>query len=610
MTTKPFTIKQLIIGMIMLMVVMALTLASFVFIQQQTSSARESLTRDLETYSKIVADAVAPSLIFDNPRDAQNLLQAFHNKKALDAVWVLNSVGQVVASFEHDATLAKEPPVAASQAKIIDHPKSVRVVQPIVQKGRQVGTVVLQANLLAIDVLFWRSVTTAILVVVGLSLLLWMLATKFQSVISAPILQLADTARAIATDKDFSVRVHGRPTGELGDLFDGFNTMLEQLHLYEQDRNRAERQLADSQRQYQLVTDNIPVLLAYVDAELRHRFTNRGYRDWFRRDDHNMNEALIQTVMDEETFHAFRPHLTQALNGEKTEFEVRIPFRQGSFRWVRVTYVPDFNAQNQVQGIYVLIVDIETRKQAQEQAAKAHGELIELTKHLEMIQEEERRDIARELHDEFGQLLTAFKFDLSWIQRRLNSQVFGQTDQEVLLKIPVMIKHVDTLIQTIRRIATSLRPTILDDLGLIPSLEWLCNDYRTRTGCSVSFTSSPKIEQLSFDQKQAVTLFRAAQELFTNVIRHAEASHVSLEVEKVEAQVRLIFQDNGKGFSELSLQHTLSFGLRGLRERVSQVNGECFIKSEVGKGTSVTVQIPVLNPKKQLLAEETHSLAP
>lgn len=228
------------------------------------------------------------------------------------------------------------------------------------------------------------------------------------------------------------------------------------------------------------------------------------------------------------------------------------------------------------------------KERAEEQLRETNEQLRALSAHLQSIREEERKRIAREIHDELGQTMTALRLDLAWLQGKLSSTHFLEV-HELLEQVVQMSTLVDSSIQTVRRIATELRPRILDDLGLIPALEWQTEEFETRTGIQCTFSSS--VEEIHLDQERNTAVFRILQESLTNVMRHADASHVDVQLTLEEHRLILEIVDNGKGLQDESptLQ---SMGLIGMRERALLLNGVLRVQRRPEGGTLVRVEIP------------------
>lgn len=226
------------------------------------------------------------------------------------------------------------------------------------------------------------------------------------------------------------------------------------------------------------------------------------------------------------------------------------------------------------------------RKHAEERLRDSHEQLRALSVYLQYVREEERTRIAREVHDELGQQLTKFKMDLAWLGGRLPRAL-----RPLLDKIHDMSAHVDSTIQSVRRIATELRPGILDDLGLVAALEWQANEFQTRTGIECHVTSNLHDTLLDGDLNTA--FFRIFQETLTNIMRHANASRVDVSAMKGEGYLVLTVRDNGRGIQPGEITDRRSIGLLGMEERAGLLGGEFKIAGEPGRGTTVTVRIPL-----------------
>ena len=226
------------------------------------------------------------------------------------------------------------------------------------------------------------------------------------------------------------------------------------------------------------------------------------------------------------------------------------------------------------------------RKKAEDRLRKSHSQLRALSIYLQYIREEERSRISRQVHDELGQALTGLKMDLYWMASRLPKDL-----RPVLDKTKSMASHIDTTIQTVRRIATELRPGILDDLGLVPAIEWQAQEFQKRTSIKCKVTSQLPEEMLDDDLNTA--FFRIFQETLTNVIRHAQAKRVEVMLQQVDNLLCMEVRDNGRGITEAEINNTHSIGLLGMRERASLLGGEVTFEGQPGKGTSVRVTIPL-----------------
>jgi signal transduction histidine kinase len=214
----------------------------------------------------------------------------------------------------------------------------------------------------------------------------------------------------------------------------------------------------------------------------------------------------------------------------------------------------------------------------------------------EQAREEERKRLARELHDDLGQAMTGLKMDLAWLERRvLDAPDGAPSSDEVHAKLQMMSQIVNQCIHTLRSVITELRPQTLDQLGLIPSIEWQVDTFGRRFGLRTSFTTS--VESVPIDMGRATAVFRMFQEMLTNVARHANASRINVTVDVDGNTLILTVQDNGRGVTSKQPAAS-STGILGMRERASLLGGELDVVSRPQQGTTVVVRIPMENRRR------------
>ena len=233
-----------------------------------------------------------------------------------------------------------------------------------------------------------------------------------------------------------------------------------------------------------------------------------------------------------------------------------------------------------------LAAEINERQQAMEQLKRSHAQLRNLARRIESVREEERTRIAREIHDELGQTLTGLKLDIGWVKQQSH-----QIPAQMLEKLDCMARMADTTIQTVRNIATELRPVILDRAGLLPALEWYSKEFEGRTGikCRLTFL----LRQVRLDQDRSTAVFRIFQEILTNIARHANASNVTVNVRESAGKLVVEVADNGRGITDAELANAKSLGLLSMRERATLSGGETSIEGIPGQGTRVKVTMPL-----------------
>jgi signal transduction histidine kinase len=216
----------------------------------------------------------------------------------------------------------------------------------------------------------------------------------------------------------------------------------------------------------------------------------------------------------------------------------------------------------------------------------SHEELSELTAHLEEVRENERKRIALDLHDDLGQRLTALLMDLAWVKNKL-----AKDKPELLEKLSTMKSQLDETINTVRKISLGLRPSTLDDLGLVPALKWHFKEVEDNTGLIIVPSVEP--DELELDPRLSILIFRVVQEALTNVTRHAKASKVVVNLKQVNASIYLSIIDDGVGITKDKIAKPQSFGLLGIKERVTSWGGKLFIEGEPGKGTRLRIELPL-----------------
>jgi PAS domain S-box-containing protein len=240
---------------------------------------------------------------------------------------------------------------------------------------------------------------------------------------------------------------------------------------------------------------------------------------------------------------------------------------------------------NRLQLVAQMFASALARQRLQEERQRSFDQLRALAARLQSIREEERKRVAREIHDQLGQALTAIKLDLSSLVRGLPTAPSPLSEKGTPL-----LRLVDETIESVRRISTELRPGMLDDLGLAATVEWAAEEFESRTGtkCLLDLAT----EQFSVDSETATAVFRIFQETLTNVARHASASEVKIRLAEENGDLTLDVHDNGRGIREDELANANSLGVLGMRERALLLGGTLTIRGEPGQGTTVRIRIP------------------
>jgi PAS domain S-box-containing protein len=272
------------------------------------------------------------------------------------------------------------------------------------------------------------------------------------------------------------------------------------------------------------------------------------------------------------------------------DYEYRINRRDsGEVRFVHVLGDVNRDEKNNPVRLFGTVLDITERKLAENKLTQSRERLRNLVIRLQAVREEERTLIAREIHDELGQGLTALKIDLSLLKSRLPAAW-----KKIPAHLQKMIAEIDSTIDYVRKLSSSLRPPILDDLGLDAAIEWQIQGFAARTKCDYSLDIQPSPYEYDYDRETAV--FRIFQEALNNVARHANAGHVGVRLHYRGRFLLMNLVDNGVGISSEKISDPHSIGLIGMHERAAMFGGKVEISSVASGGTSVAVTLPFPEP--------------
>ena len=350
----------------------------------------------------------------------------------------------------------------------------------------------------------------------------------------------------------------------------------------------AEEQLRKSEKRWRAVFENSAAGIALSDpASTRFLSANVAFQKMLGYSEAELRALSFLDITYENDLEVSRRPLAELREGRGPSFEIQKRYRRkdGSLIWasVHASMVP--GTRSIPRFLMAIVENITERKRAQEELQHSFEQLRALTARLQVIREEERKSVAREIHDELGQALTAIKIDLASLMRESPAD-----EQQQRKRADSILELVDQTIQSVRRISTELRPGILDDLGLVAALEWAAEEFQARTGtrCRLDLPG----DDIEIDQECATAMFRIFQETLTNVARHANASEVGVRLAKENGHLTLEVHDNGRGIGKEQLAGGRSLGLLGMRERAALLGGELVILGAPEKGTTVRVRIP------------------
>jgi PAS domain S-box-containing protein len=355
------------------------------------------------------------------------------------------------------------------------------------------------------------------------------------------------------------------------------------------EQRRAATALQEGEEQFRLLVENAPDAI-FIQTQGRFVYLNPIAVKYFGAE--SADQLLNQPVMDrvDARFREQAKERIHVVNEEKKRFPLAAQI------YLKVDGAP-FDVEGSTvpvhwgghHGALVFFRDITERKRVEKDLLASHEQLRALAARIEQVREEESTSLARELHDELGQGLTALQIDLACLDRRL--RITGPVDLPGLRdKIAAMVPRAERLVETTHTISSKMRPGVLDDLGLVAAVEWLAADFEKRTGLACVATL-PAVD-IALDLALAVALFRIVQEALTNVARHAKASRAEIRLQATEGEMVLDVEDNGCGITPQQVVETRSLGLLSMRERAAAFGGTVDVRSEGGRGTTVSVRVP------------------
>jgi PAS domain S-box-containing protein len=356
---------------------------------------------------------------------------------------------------------------------------------------------------------------------------------------------------------------------------------------------RARAALAEREQRLAAIVDSAMDAVITVDAGQRIVLFNRAAEVVFRcrRDDvlgERLDRLLPARYRDAHRLHIQRFGDTGVTSRAMGEMPALRGLRADGEEFPLEASIS--HTRQEGQDFFTVILRDTTRREQYEQAIRRQQhELRELSARVLEAREEEKTLIARELHDELGQLLTALKMDLAFVRDRLPAGV-GELPERAM-KMDALL---DRTVNSVRRISAELRPLMLDDLGLVDGIAWLVDDFSARSGVRASLTMPEGSDLEGLERNVANTLYRVLQESLTNVARHAGAQHAWIALAAEGNYVRLVIEDDGRGIADEDLARPRSLGLKGMRERVRYLGGTLEIGRAVRGGTRVAVRVPRL----------------
>jgi two-component system sensor histidine kinase UhpB len=344
-----------------------------------------------------------------------------------------------------------------------------------------------------------------------------------------------------------------------------------------------EKALQQSEKRYRLLFDSAPLAFTLSDFEGSLMDFNQSALALFGYSDYETRNIKTSIGYSDPSI---RRELLEALHrdGFVTGRELKFKKKNGELMdtLVNLTVIEIENKKY----ILSILADITKQKQIEKELKESHEKMRNLTKYLQSARENERTSIARELHDELGQVLTAINMEAAWVAQKISKE------QEILKpRMEVISELAVGAIGSVKRIITELRPTLLSDLGLPAAIRWQAEDYQQRIGIKFEVAIEP--EEFVLDEDLGIAIFRIFQEATTNAVRHSHATHVSISLSEDPSEIVLVVKDNGIGITEDKLELNESFGIMGMRERAEVFGGSLEISGMPGKGTTLEAKFPI-----------------
>ncbi len=603
---RDLSIRWKIILIIVVIAVQTLILSAGGFIYNDLHFFKKDIMRNLKVLASAVGYNSRAALVFLDAKTAQNNLLSLKVETQIQFAALYDANGESFANYARNENENFRHPTTLTEGQFF-YKNHIEIIHPIILDGEKVGKIYLNASLKEFDQRLEAYLLIVVIILLATLLVSIALSAKLQTIISAPILYLANMTRKISQTSDYSLRVNRRSEDELGVLFSGFNDMLTQIQTREEDLVRYRKSLEEkvvecrltgeelksSEESTRTILDNaFDAIIIMDESGVVQTWNKRAAAIFEWTPEEILGEKLVDKIIPPRYRKAHREGLERFKRtgtGKMLNQQIEITALRRDGSEFPIELAISAIKRKGTHIITGIIRDITERKRAQENIVKTQDQLRNLSRRLQSAREEEKTHIAREIHDELGQTLTALKLDLSWVSKNLTKR-----DEDVLGKIGSMIELVENTIKMVQRIASELRPQILDILGLSEALRWQAKQFQNRTGIDCELTMQP--EDIELDPDRSIAFFRIFQEALTNIARHAEATKIQASFKLCLEAIVLKVEDNGKGMDLEKAEDPSSLGLIGIRERSLVWGGQTTIKSQPGHGTLIEVSIPLELP--------------
>jgi two-component system sensor histidine kinase UhpB len=342
----------------------------------------------------------------------------------------------------------------------------------------------------------------------------------------------------------------------------------------------------DFKYQQQAILNNIPDIAWLKNKECRYIAVNKPFANACGMEPEELTGRSDQDIWPRKHADKCRSDDLKVMKaGISMRFDDPFTDKNGRTIWIESIKTPVFNDRGEVIGTTGIARDVTERKKIEEKLQRSQEQLRNLYAHLHALHEQERSRISRDINEELNQILSVFKFDLNWIDIRLQ-----KNQQALKKKIKSMSDMITSVIEWIRRLSQELRPSLLDHLGIIPAIEWELAEFENRTGIVCSLKAAPT--DIKLNEKTSTLLFRILQEALSNIKEHSQASKSAIRLERKNGWIKLEIKDNGIGIANEKLSDSGSIGLSGIQELIRPLKGNVEIRGSLNKGTTLTVKLP------------------
>ena len=355
------------------------------------------------------------------------------------------------------------------------------------------------------------------------------------------------------------------------------------------ERKKVQEALQESEAMWRSLTENSPDHVMLLDRNAKVLFINKSVSNLTK--DEIIGQSVYKFILPD--YHKAAQECFEKVlqNGQTESYETRFYTNTEDAQYYSMRVGPVYKSE-EIAALVSSSTNITEQKKIEKRLRESHDRLRSLAGRLQMIREEERAIVARAIHDDLGQALTAIKMDLSWLKK--NTTIDNETLTD---KYDKMLDLTNSSIQTVKRIVTELRPVILDDLGLLPAIEWQKDEFQNRSNIQCNLSINRK--DIMLNNEISIAVFRIFQETLTNIARHSKATKIDINLDFQDDGVFIMeIKDDGVGIKKEQVESPESFGLISMRERIKLLKGEMEISGVHEKGTLVKASIPYAQVKE------------